>query len=254
MGRGPRPTGGGPCPSQHCPASRAPHPTPPPGQEMQGHCSRSGPLIGVIRGLSRIRRISTTLLPVELKDCLGLLDGEGGEDVSTFVQLLLFGVGLEARVRLATRIMADDIFSPPRGGARPPRVHTPPPVPLPLRPRHLPRHCARGGHLIWNGAYEMEVMKGDPTDGDVEVTWALGAMLSPTRPALAWQLIHGELAWKRAKESKKAKWTVTCLCECEVCIVFYPVFAQNWREVRANFATLCCAFANASDSVRHANS
>ena len=38
-------------------------------------------------------------------------------------------------------------LQPPRGGARPPRVHTPPPNPLLPRPRHLPRHRARGGHL-----------------------------------------------------------------------------------------------------------
>ena len=105
----------------------------PPGKRCKGHCSRSEPWIGVIRGLSRTRRISTPF-PLELKDCLGLLDGEGGEDVPIFGQLLQFGVGLEARVGLATRDMVDDIFSPPRGGARPTRVHTQPQVPLPLRP------------------------------------------------------------------------------------------------------------------------
>ena len=76
-----------------------------------------------------------------------MLDGEGGEAVPTFGQLLLVGVGLEARVGVATWDMVYDMFSPPRGGARPSRVHTPPPVPLPLRPRHLPRHRARGGYL-----------------------------------------------------------------------------------------------------------
>ena len=59
-------------------------------------------------------------LPVELKDCLGLLDREGGEDMPTFGQLLLLGVGLEARVRLATRDMVDDIFSPPEVEPGPP--------------------------------------------------------------------------------------------------------------------------------------
>ena len=88
---------------------------------------------------------------------------------------------------------------------------------------------------MWNGAYEMEVMKGDSTDADVEVTWALGATLPappPLRPAPAWQLLHVVPEWKRAKEGKKGTWTVTCLCECEVCIVFYPVFARTLRELR----------------------
>ena len=108
-----------------------------------------------------------------------------------------------------------------------------------------------GGILMWNGVYEMEVVKGDSTDGDVEVTWALGAILPPTRPAPAWRLLHIQPAWKRAKESKKGTWRVTCPCECAVCVVFYPIFARSSRKVRANFATPCCAFANASDSVRH---
>ena len=40
-------------------------------------------------------------LPLELKDRLALLDWVGGEDVPTFGQLLLLGVGSEARVGLA---------------------------------------------------------------------------------------------------------------------------------------------------------
>ena len=78
----------------------------------------------------------------------------------------------------------------------------------------------------------MEVVKADSTDGDAEVTWALGATLPPTRPAPASRPLHAVPEWKRAKESKKGTGTVTCPCECEVCIVFYPVSARSSREVR----------------------
>ena len=80
---------------------------------------------------------------------------------------------------------------------------------------------------MWNGAYEMEVVKADSTDGDAGVTWSLRATLSPTRPAPAWRLLHAVPDGKRAKESKKGTWTLTCPCECEVCIVFYPVCARS---------------------------
>ena len=70
-----------------------PPPPPPPGKRCKGHCSRTAPPIGVIRGSSRIRRISTPPLPLELKDCLGPPDGEGGEGVPTFGQQLLLVVG-----------------------------------------------------------------------------------------------------------------------------------------------------------------
>ena len=148
-------------------------------------------------------------------------------DVPTFGQLLLLGVGLEARVGLATRDMVDDIFNPP-----PPEVELAPPPPVCTRhPLFLSRSAhdicpvmvKAGEILMWNGTYEMAVVKGDSTDGDVEVMWALGATLPPTRPAPACQLLHAEPHWKRAKEAKKGMWTVTCPCGCEVCIVFYPV-------------------------------
>ena len=120
---------------------------PPPGQEMQGALFTQWTPDRCHLGVKPNTTHLDPPLPLELKDCLGLLDGEGGEDVPTFGQLLLLGVGLEARVGLATRDMVDDVFCPPRGGARPPRVHTPPSGPEPLLPRHLPRHRARGGNL-----------------------------------------------------------------------------------------------------------
>ena len=107
-------------------------------------------------------------LPLELKDCLGLLDREGGEDVPTFGQLLLLGVGLEARVGLATRDMVDDVFSPPEVEPAPP-VCTHHPLFLSRRAHDISPVIVHAGEiLMWNGAYEMEVVKGDSTDGDVD--------------------------------------------------------------------------------------
>ena len=115
---------------------------------------------------------------------------------------------------------------------------------------HQPKFLTRSAHdispvivhageiLMRNGAYEMEVVKGDSTDGDKEVTRALGATLSPTCPAPAWQLLHAVPEWKRAKESKKGTCTVTCPCECEVCIVLYPVFARTSRHCAAHWQML----------------
>ena len=118
----------------------------PPGQKMQGALFTQWT---PDRRHSGVKPNTTHLdppTPLELKDCLGLLERGVGEDVPTFGQLLLLGVGLEARVGLASREVVDEVFSPPRGVARPPGVHTPSPVPLALRARHLPRHRARGGN------------------------------------------------------------------------------------------------------------
>ena len=170
--------------------------------------------------------------PRELRDCLGLLEWGMGEDVPTFGQLFLLGVGLEAMVGLASWDVVDDVLSPPEVQPSPP-VCTHHPQFL-FRSAHgiSPVTVREGEILLWNGAYEMEVVKADWTDGDAEVTWAPGAMQPPTRPAPAWRPLHFVLECKRGKESKKGTWTVTCPCECEVCIVSYPVFARSSREVR----------------------
>ena len=204
----------------------------PPGQEMHGALFTQWT---PDRRHSWVKPNPTHLdppLPLELKDCPGLLDGEGGEDVPTFGQLLLLGVGLEAPVRLATREMVDDIFGPPEVEPGPP-VCTHHPFFLSCFAHDIsPVIVHAGDILMWNGAYEMEVVKVVSTDGDAEVTWELGAILPPTRPAPAWRLLQVEPAWKRATDSKKGTWTVNCPCECEVCIVFYPIFARMSREVR----------------------
>ena len=130
--------------------------------------------------------------------------------------------------------MVADILTPPEVAPGPP-VCTHHPLFLPRSAHDIsPVIVDAGEILMWNGAYDMEVVKGDSTDGDMEVTWALGAIPPPSRPAPAWQLLHAEPAWKRAKDSNKGTWTVTCPCECEVCIVFYPVFARSSRHCAAH--------------------
>ena len=79
-------------------------------------------------------------------------------------------------------------------------------------------------------------------------TWGYAA---PHAPGPAWRLLHAVPEWKRAKESKKGTWTLTCPCECEVCIVFYPLFAQSWRGVRNCVLRIrICSFTNFSRSSR----
>ena len=85
----------------------------PPGQKMQGALFTQWT---PDRRHSGVKPNTTHLdspTPLELKDCLGLLGWGGeGEDVPTFGQLLLLGVGLEAGVGLANRDVVGDVFSP----------------------------------------------------------------------------------------------------------------------------------------------
>ena len=102
---------------------------------------------------------------------------------------------------LATRDMVDGVIIPPELEPRPP-VCTHCPVFLSRSTQDIfPVIVHAPEILMWNGACEMEVVKGESTDGDREVTWALGATLPPPppRPALAWQLLATVPEWKRAK-------------------------------------------------------
>ena len=122
---------------------------------------------------------------------------------------------------LTSREVVDDVFSSPEVEPSPP-VCTHHPLFLSRSAHGIYLVTVREGEVVmWNTAYEMEVVKADSTNGDA------GATLPPTPPAPAWRLIHAVPEWKRAKESKKGTWNVTCPCECEVCIVFYPVFTRS---------------------------
>ena len=249
MGRGPPRTGGGPRHGQHCPAPRAP--LSPPGERCRGHCLRNGPPIGVIRGLSRILRIRTPPAPWSSRTTSGCWNGSWGRtcprsgNCCCWVLDWRLGWGWPAGTWWTT-------------SSAPPEVQPGPPVCT-----HHPVFLSRSAHgispvtvregeiLMWNGAYEMEVVKANSMDGDAEVTWALGATLPPTRPAPAWRLLHAVPEWKRAKESKKGTWIVTCPCECEVCIVFGPVFARSSREVcHPVLRVRICSFTNFTRSSR----
>ena len=92
----------------------------PPGQKMQGALLTQWT---PDRRHSGVKPNTTHLdppTPLELKDCLGLLEWGVGEDVPTFRQLLLLGIGLEARVGLASRDVVGDVFSPPEVQPGPP--------------------------------------------------------------------------------------------------------------------------------------
>ena len=137
MARRPPPTRGGPRPLQHCPAPRAP-PPPPRARDAGGIVTQWIP----DRFHSGVKPNTSHLdppLPLVLKDPLGVLDGEGVEDVPTFGQMLLLGVGLGAPVVLSTRDMVDDIFSPPEV--------EPPPPPPPVCTHH-PLFLSRPAHGI----------------------------------------------------------------------------------------------------------
>ena len=114
------------------------------GQKMHRALFTPWTPIGVIRGFSRIPRIWTHPPPLELKECLGLLEWGGGGGPAHVRATVAVGCWIGGSGGAGQPGRGGRRLQHPRGAARPPGVHTPSPVPLPLRARHLPRHRARG--------------------------------------------------------------------------------------------------------------
>ena len=76
---------------------------------------------------------------------------------------------------------------------------------------HLP--VGDGQVIFWWGQYHLEVFKTGPTDADASVCFALDGVISPTRPATAWQLINAVPSSRPPKQAKSRMWSLTCLCD-----------------------------------------
>ena len=118
----------------------------PPGKRCMGHCSRSGPPISVICRLSRIQRMSTPTSPWSLNIASACWTGRAGRTCSFLGNCWCWRLHWRLGSGGPPGTWWTTSSAPPRGGARAP-VCTHHPLFLPLRPRNLPRHRARGGHL-----------------------------------------------------------------------------------------------------------
>ena len=79
--------------------------------------------------------------------------------------------------------------------------------------------------------HHIEIFKGDNVDAESEIHFAISGVAPPVRPTTLWHLLNTAPAWRLPKCSKAKAWSITCPCDCKVCLLvcLLPLLS-NWTE------------------------
>ena len=67
--------------------------------------------------------------------------------------------------------------------------------------------------------HQVEVCKGDNVDAESEIHFAMWGVAPPGRPTTLWHLANTAPAWRSPRCSKAGAWSITCPCDCKVCLL-----------------------------------
>ena len=67
--------------------------------------------------------------------------------------------------------------------------------------------------------HQVEVWKGDNVDAESEIHFAMSCDAPPGRPTTLWHLMNTAPAWRSPICSKAGAWSITCPCNCKVCLL-----------------------------------
>ena len=151
-------------------------------------------------------------------------------------QVLWVGKGAVGRVGLwegdaAHALFADPLESVPAG-----------PPTCPFHPTFLSRSAPASDlavieageqcMLFFMGSVDqIEVCKGDNADAESEIHFAMTSIAPPERRTTLWHLANTAPAWRSPKCAKTGAWSITCPCECKVCLlVCLLCLVENWTK------------------------
>ena len=79
--------------------------------------------------------------------------------------------------------------------------------------------------------HQLEVCKGDNVDAESEIHFAMSGIAPPGRPTTLWHLVNTVPAWRSPKCARTGAWSITCPCECKVCLlVCLLCVLANWTK------------------------
>ena len=79
--------------------------------------------------------------------------------------------------------------------------------------------------------HQLEVCKGDNVDAESEIHFAMTGIAPPERPTTLWHLVNTVPAWRSPKCAKTGACSITCPCECKVCLlVCLLCLLANWTK------------------------
>ena len=81
--------------------------------------------------------------------------------------------------------------------------------------------------------HRMEMCKGDNGIAESEIHFAMSSVAPPVRPSTLWYLVNRALAWRSPRCSKAGAWSITCPCDCKVCLLVCLLSLwANWTKFR----------------------
>ena len=152
-------------------------------------------------------------------------------------QVLWVGKGVVVRVGLWEGGAAQALFAvaPEAVPAGPPHLPLAPHLPLPLRPELRSRRHGdrRAEHPLLRGDYAPHRdLQGDNVHAESEIHFAMSGSAPPMRPTTLWHLLNTVPAWRSPKCTKAGAWSITCPCDCKVCLlVCLPPALPNWKKL-----------------------
>ena len=81
--------------------------------------------------------------------------------------------------------------------------------------------------------HQVEVCKGDNVDTESEIHFAMSGVAPPGRPTRLRHVVNTAPAWRSPRCSKAGAWSITCPCDCKVCLlVCLLCLLANWTKFR----------------------
>ena len=125
---------------------------------------------------------------------------------------------------------------PTRSRSALPRAPSPPLTPSSPAPPRI-RSCRHGdcrpehAPICGESAPDIEICKGDNVDAESEIHFAMSGVAPPVRSTTLWHLVNSAPAWRSPRCSKARAWSITCPCDCKVCLLVCLLsLLANWTK------------------------
>ena len=176
--------------------------------------------------------------PQPPKEALAVAGDLSSLDFPSVDQVLWVGKGAVGSVGLWEGDAAKALFADP-----PEAVPAGPPT-CPFHPTFLSRSAPASDlavievseqcMLFFVGSvHHIEVCKGDNVDAGSEIHFAMSGVAPPGRPTTLWHLANTAPAWRVPTCSKAGAWSITCPCDCKVCLlVCLLCLLANWTKFK----------------------
>ena len=128
----------------------------------------------------------------------------------------------------------------------PPRRSRPFPPARPFHPTFLSRSAPASDLAVIEvgeqcmlffvvSVHQIEVCKGDNVDAESEIHFAMSGVAPPVWPTTLWHLVNTAPAWRARKCSNVGGWSITCPCDCKVCLLVCLLgLLANWTKLVRN--------------------